>query len=236
MKNTPVEVLPCREGEIKVWCTHTNLLDPKGLIPHPDNNNLHSEEQVEVMKAALKANGWRENIVVSETTQRIVSGHLRVLTAISMGLEKVPVDIQYFESRLEEVKHLTADNELARLAEFDPTIFLKTRKELKKELNKNQFQMAFMNPHDFGMTAWPKEGEEDEKGKNSKLPIESLLKEGDVWLLGDTHRLILGETNPLHEDHLQKFLRKFRKLHGTPAVLQATGQTFDEVIDERRNK
>jgi hypothetical protein len=227
-------VLSCREGEISVWSTYTVLADPKGLIPHPDNNNLHSQEQVDIMKAVLKANGWRDSVVVSESTDRIVAGHLRVLAAIDMGLEKIPVDVQAFASRVEEVKHLTADNELARLAEFDKKQFFKTRKDLKKTLNKNQFEMAFIKPQDFGLKAWPKDDEDKEKGKNTKLPIQGLLKEGDIWLVGE-HRLILGATVNDQEDHLQKFLRKFRKLTGKPAILQKTNQTFDEVMDERRN-
>lgn len=229
----PVEVISCKEGDVTVHTSYSHMLDPKGLIPHPDNNNLHSQEQVDAAKSAIKASGWRERVVVSVANQKIVSGHLRVLAAIEMGMDKIPVDMQNFESRIDEVRFLTAANELARHANFDKKIFMKTQRELKKEMDKNQYKLAFMKPQDFGLKEWPKEDEESTP--EAKLPIQSLLKEGDVWNLGP-HKLELGTVNPDYEDTFQKFIRKWRKLQGAPAILEATGQTFDEVMDERRNQ
>lgn len=228
-----VQGIESKEGTILIHSSYTHMLDPRGLVPHPDNNNLHSQDQVEATKAVLKASGWRERVVISEKNQKIISGHLRVMTAIEMGMDKIPVDMQPFETRLDEVRHLTACNELARHASFDKKIFMKTQKELKKELDKNQYKLAFMKPQNFGLEAWPKEDEE--KGKNSPLPIQRLLKEGDVWQLGP-HTLTLGATSEINEDHFQKFLRKWRKVQGAPAILESIGQTFDEVMDERRNQ
>ena len=232
-KKEPLSVIECKEGIIPVWVTHTHMLDPKGLLPHPDNNNLHTEEQQDILKAALRASGWRENVVVSEKTGRIVSGHLRVLTAIAMGMEKIPVDMQWFKNRLEEVRHLTADNELARLAKFDGQKFISTRHELLQEFQKEEFQLTLMSPNEWGMDQFPKPIDED--GSPDKPAVLMLLKEGDVYQLG-SHTLTIGTTNEHQEPYLQKFLKGWKKIQGVQPVLEKTGQSYEEVIDERREE
>ena len=228
-KSSPLSIIPSREGEISIWC-QGQMLDPKGLIPHPDNNNTHSEQQLEMAKAVLRANGWRNPVVISKKNDRIISGHLRVLAAIQMGMEKVPVDIQYFENRVEEVKHLTADNELARPSEFNKVKFIDYQKEQEAEMDKDTYQLTFYNPHEHGLAAYPKEKPEGTK----KEPV-IVIKEGDVWNLGP-HRLELGDfSTPNTADKIQKLLKSWRKLHGAPALLETEGdsKTYEEVFKER---
>ncbi len=232
-KKEPLSTIECKEGIIPVWVTHTHMLDPKGLVPHPDNNTLHTEDQQQILKAALKASGWRENVVVSEKTGRIVSGHLRVLTAIAMGMKEIPVDMQWFKNRLEEVRHLTADNELARLAKFDGQKFISTRHELMQEFPKEEFQLTLMNPNDWGMDSFPKPGDDSETKVTPACLM--LLKEGDVYQLG-SHTLTIGATNEHQEPYLQKFLKGWKKVQGVQPVLAKTGQSYDEVVDERREE
>lgn len=228
-----VLVLSCKEGEVTVHTSYTAMLDPKGLIPHPENNNIHSQKQVDCAKKAIKSSGWRERVVVSEKTQNIVSGHLRVVVAMEMGLEKIPVDVQHFESEFEEFRFLTASNELARQAQFDDGKFLETKKKFKKKMGKNEFQESFFSSEDFGLLAFPKEEGPDVEKSLAIKPM--ILKEGDVWNLGP-HRLELGKTTEENEMHIQKFLKGWKKVQGAPAILEATGQTYDEVFEERSSK
>lgn len=231
MRSTePLVVIPCKEGEIKVWAEHNAYLDPKGLIAHPDNNNIHTDDQVEVLKAVLKVSGWREPVVVSQKSMRIVSGHLRVATAIKMGMDKIPVSLQYFENRIEEVRHLTADNELARMASFDIPKFKDMQQELMEELEPNQYQASFFNPHEWGMGKYPKE-----KAQGTKKEPVIYIAEGQMWQLGP-NELHLGSMTPQVANHIQKFIKKWRKINGAPAVLEATGQTFEEVVKEGSQK
>lgn len=231
MKNeAPLLVIPSKEGEIKVYGNYSTL-DPKGLIPHPDNNNIHTPEQIEVMKDVLKSNGFRVPVIVSEESQRIISGHLRVQAAISLGMEQVPVSLQAFKSRIEEVRHLTADNEVARLAKFDPPKFKDFQKDIKKELKNNDFQMTFFNPHEWGMKKFPKE-----KAQGTKKEPIIIIKDEQVWDLGP-HKLEIGKlATPNIANHIQKFLKGWRKVSGGAAVLEETRQTFEELMDQENEK
>lgn len=223
-------VISCQGGEIKIHVNYTHMMDPKGLVPHPQNNNQHPEEQIEVMKAVLRASGWRTPVIVSEKTGRIVSGHLRVQTAIQMGMDKIPVDMQVFESALDEVRHLTADNELARMAEFDAPKFIDYQKDQKKELSKDDFQLAFFNPHDWGMTAYPKP-----KAEQTKKEAVVVIEEGQKWLLGTSGGLLQVPAleAPNLGDYIQKFLKGFRKKSGEAVTLKETGQTWEEYLEEK---
>lgn len=223
-----VAAIDCREGEIKVHVNYTHLMDPKGLIPHPQNNNQHPEEQVEVMKAVLKASGWRTPVIVSEKTGRIISGHLRVHTAIQMGLSKIPVDMQVFESNLDEVRHLTADNELARMAEFEAPKFIDFKADQERQLSTDDFQLAFFNPKDWGMMKYPKEKAE----KTKKEPV-IVIEEGQEWNLGSSGLITIPNLDaPNLGDYIQKFLNGFRKKSGEPVTLP-DGQTWEEYLEEK---
>ena len=67
----------------------------------------------------LRHQGWREAIIVSKQSGLVVCGHGRLKAAKLMGLEKVPVDLQDFESEAEEHAHMVADNRIAELSSFD---------------------------------------------------------------------------------------------------------------------
>lgn len=223
-----VTTLACKEGEIKIRCSYSDLLDPKGLIAHPDNNNTHSEKQKEIAKAVLLSTGWLDPVVVSRSTMRIISGHLRAEVAAEMGLAHIPCSLQDFSGRVDEVKCLTVMNELARHADFSTPKFKDFQGQVKEEIDNTEYQESFFNPHAWGFEKWPKEKAE----KTKKEPV-IVIKEGDVWLLGP-HKLELGGFNtPNTADKVQKLIKSWRKLQGAPAILEATGQTFEEVLKER---
>lgn len=188
--------IPSRTADIAIYCTFQQLLDPKGLVPHPDNNNDHTESQVEMMKAMILANGWRSNVVISEHSQKIVAGHLRVRAAIALGMDQVPVDLQYFKNRSAEFKHLTADNELAKLSEFNAEKFALTAKELELEMDPDEFQEFIFNASEFGLEEMPeieKEDEDDDGDDNIPVVTNPLSKKGDVWRM-KTHKLMCGDS------------------------------------------
>ena len=84
--------------EIKVHCSHTELVDVVKLIEHPNNPNKHDERQVNLLARIIKAQGWRNPITVSKRSGYIVSGHGRLAAAKVLNQEKVPVDYQDFEN------------------------------------------------------------------------------------------------------------------------------------------
>lgn len=196
-KERVTALIPSTSMDVKVFCSHQHLIPPKDLIPHPDNNNDHTEEQVDMMVKIIKANGWRKVVVVSERSNLMTAGHLRVRAAIKMGMEMVPVDIQSYKDRAAEVKDLTADNELGKLSEFNADRFALTAKELEQELSAEEFQDFIFDAEEFGLEEIPDLTEEDDDEDADKVPEapkNPLTRKGDVWRM-KTHKLMCGDSS-----------------------------------------
>ncbi len=119
MKGSPVKSkLPSIDGII-VHCAHSEIVPVDKLKPYPRNNKKHPEPQIELLCKAIKAQGWRAPITVSNQTGYIVRGHARLEAAKRLGLKAVPVDYQNYASPEAERADRIADNRLAELGETD---------------------------------------------------------------------------------------------------------------------
>lgn len=105
--------------EIKIDCSYDELLPLEKLVPHPRNNNRHPDDQIERLAKIIQHTAWRNPIIVSKLSGFIVVGHARLEAAKKLGLEKVPVDFQDFESEAQEYQYLTSENAIARWSEID---------------------------------------------------------------------------------------------------------------------
>jgi len=121
--------------EIKVHCSHTELVDIVKLVEHPNNPNKHNERQIKLLARVIQAQGWRNPITVSRKSGYIVSGHGRLAAAKLLGETKVPVDYQSFEKYADETAHLIADNRIAELSEFDLSDLSGLIKELEGKID-----------------------------------------------------------------------------------------------------
>lgn len=104
--------------EPKVRIFGCELLDPKALIPHPDNPNEHTLEQIEALAEIILFQGWRRPITVSKRSGFITSGHGRRLSAMAKGW-LVPVSYQDYDSEEQEYADLVADNAIDDWAILD---------------------------------------------------------------------------------------------------------------------
>lgn len=116
---------------IKIYCTHSQLVDVVKLVEHPNNPNKHDDRQINLLARIIKAQGWRNPITVSKKSGYIVSGHGRLAAAKQLGETQVPVDYQDFDNEADETAHLLADNKVAELAELDFDVVGELLKELK---------------------------------------------------------------------------------------------------------
>jgi ParB-like chromosome segregation protein Spo0J len=114
--------------EPTVRCEHSELVDPKTLVDHPQNANKHPKNQIKALAGNINKFGWRHPIVVSKRSGCIVAGHGRRDAALMLGCQ-APVDLQDFESEDEELAVLVSDNVIPELAEMD-TQLLEQNKEL----------------------------------------------------------------------------------------------------------
>lgn len=95
------------------------MVDIEKLVGNPRNPNKHPQSQIELLAKIIKAQGWRNPIVVSKRSGFVVKGHGRLEAARLLGLELVPVDYQEYENEACEYADMVADNRIAELAELD---------------------------------------------------------------------------------------------------------------------
>ena len=105
-------------NSVKVFCMG-EMVPLEKLVPHPRNDRVHPDRQIELLADIMRAQGIRYSIVVSKRSGFIVSGHGRLEAARMLGLKEYPCDWQDFPDEAAEVAQLTADNRLMLLAEFN---------------------------------------------------------------------------------------------------------------------
>jgi hypothetical protein len=110
------------------------------LTPDPKNENCHSKKQIEVLAKIIKANGFREPLIVSNRSGYIIAGNGRYEAAQLLGMSELPVIYQDFENEAEETRHRLASNEIARHATLDQEKMLFNLKELDIELEEFDFE------------------------------------------------------------------------------------------------
>ena len=65
--------------EIPVYCAHSDIIDIIEVIPNPRNPNVHKDAQIDLLARIIKAQGWRNPIVISKLSGFITKGHGRLL-------------------------------------------------------------------------------------------------------------------------------------------------------------
>ena len=117
-KNTSDKCQTSTDGP-SVHCAFDKMVPLDKLKPYPRNNRLHPDAQLDLLVKAIKAQGWRAPITVSNKSGYIVRGHARLEAARRLKLTEVPVDYQHYASDQAEQADRIADNQLAILAEWD---------------------------------------------------------------------------------------------------------------------
>jgi hypothetical protein len=81
---------------------------------HPKNMHVHSDEQIERLCELIKYQGWRNPIIVQKGTNLVVAGNGRLMAAKRLGIEKVPVIEQEFESEAQLYAYMVSDNAIGK--------------------------------------------------------------------------------------------------------------------------
>ena len=104
---------------MKIHCSYKKLVSIADLKPNPQNPKTHPRSQIELLAKVIAQQGWRTCITVSNLSGLVVRGHGRLLAAQHLGLDKVPVDYQDYDSPELELADLLADNQCHYLSDFD---------------------------------------------------------------------------------------------------------------------
>ena len=123
--------------QIAVKCAFDKVVALEELKPNPRNPNQHPPEQISLLAKIMRAQGWRNPIVVSKRSGFVVSGHGRLLAARELNLKSAPVDFQTFKTDEDELAHLIADNRIAELADLNRSML----RDIFEELDSGAFDM-----------------------------------------------------------------------------------------------
>lgn len=170
---------------IRILCERADDLAISALVPHKKNPNKHSEEQIERLAALIRYHGFRHPIIVSKRSGFIVAGHGRLEAARRLGMAKVPVDYQEFESDEAEYAFLVADNSIALWAELDLAAINLEVPNLGPD-----FDIDMLGLKDFAIDVAEKSDEDPDAVPEP--PKEAKTKRGELWLLGE-HRVLCGD-------------------------------------------
>ncbi len=197
-----------------VFCAHTELVETEKLIPNPKNPNRHPQPQIKLLAKIIRAQGWRNSIVVSKRSGFVIKGHGRLEAAKLLECEKVPVDFQCYDSEAAEWADMLADNRLAELAEADNDELKALIKELEGKI-------------DLDLTGFDEDSLDDllkrlgtSEGDASTVtppPVTPFTKTGDLYELGN-HRLLCGDSTQAEDVR--------RVMNGERAILFATDPPY----------
>lgn len=89
------------------------------LLPHPENMNKHSDDQINRLCKLIQYQGFRNPLIVQKGTNLVVAGNGRLMAAKKLGMTELPVTYQEFESEAQLYAFLVSDNSIASWAELD---------------------------------------------------------------------------------------------------------------------
>ena len=182
---------------LSVFCAFDEIVALEATRPNPQNPNTHGADQVRLLGAIIRANGWRAPITISKRSGLIVKGHGRRLAALNQGLTQVPVEYQEYASEAEEHADLIADNRLSELAKIDDKQLLELIAQIGDDI---PVEMTGFSADDIDALLLAMNGTTapDEADIDALPPLEDkpISKPGDLWYLGP-HRLLCGSaTDP----------------------------------------
>lgn len=122
---------------MKIQSEKINIISLNDIKPYEKNPHVHSSEQIERLAKIIEYQGFRVPLVVCEESKTIACGHGRYLAAKRLGLEKIPVIFQKFDSHEQFYAFVVSDNAIGKdeWAALDFSQINKDLKELGGELD-----------------------------------------------------------------------------------------------------
>ena len=162
---------------------------PSALKPWPTNPRMHSAKQLAKLKASIQRYGFTIPVVIDEHDV-ILSGHGRVTAALELNMSAVSARVISGLSESEKRGYVIADNKIAMLSAWDPTL-------LKSELAlliDDEFEIETTG---FSTAEIDLMFEDDGIEPVDELRAEDFVRSvvtqtGDLWRLGN-HLLLCGD-------------------------------------------
>jgi DNA modification methylase len=197
---------------------------PLAAITPYDNNPRLNDPAVDAVAESIKEFGFRQPIVVDEEGVIIV-GHTRFKAAQKLGLETVPVHVAKGLSPAQAKAYRIADNQTARLSEWDDERLVQELLELQK-LEFNLDLTGFSGDELQELLADDGTDGLVDPDDIPAPPDEATTQPGDLWVLGN-HRLLCADSSTTKDvDQL---------LDGAKVHLVNTDPPYNVKVEPRSN-
>jgi DNA modification methylase len=186
--------------EVKPWENRIiglEMLSPEKLSPNPLNFRGHPADQKAALTGALNTLGWVQTVVMNKTTGRIIDGHLRVALALARKEATIPVTIVEL-TEAEEAQALLSLDPIAAMAETEREKMAELMALVQTDDEQvMQYLEALAKENSLMPAKSDVEDVEPDLDKAQELLKKWGVQPGDLWQLGDNHRLICGDcTDP----------------------------------------
>jgi DNA modification methylase len=166
-------------------------MHPADLIPYARNAKKHDPEQVAKIAGSIREFGFNNPVLVDQSNG-IIAGHGRVMAALKLGLESVPVIRLSHLSETQRRAYILADNKLAELGGGWDEEMLKVELEAIKESDLDHLLTGFSDEEMAELLAETNQLNRD-PDEVPETPEDPITKPGDLWILGE-HRLLCGDS------------------------------------------
>lgn len=199
-------------------------LDPRELAPHPANFRRHPAPQKEALASSISENGYLAAPIWNRITGHLLDGHLRVELAAENGEAVVPVRVIAVPED-QERRILASFDQIGELRERDDAALAALLSELKETeaglpagWQESDLEALLAELAEPGGGLLP--GADPDAVPEE---VETRCKAGDLWRLGNGHRLLCGDSTKREDVE--------RLLSGEQPRLMATDPPYGVELD-----
>ncbi len=143
-------------------------IHPADLIPYARNAKKHDPEQVAKIAGSIREFGFNNPVLIDQDNG-IIAGHGRVMAAIKLGLESVPVIRLSHLSETQRRAYILADNKLAELGGGWDEEMLKVELEAIKESDLDHLLTGFSDEEMVTLIGDTEDASEDDDGDSKEF-------------------------------------------------------------------
>lgn len=174
------------------------------VYPYECNNKVHRQAEISKIVNSIKEFGWTYPILIDENNI-VLAGHKRLLAAKQIGLTEVPTIQKDDLSDAQKRAYRIIDNKSSEESEYDPTNLTLELDEIKAlDFDITKFINLDFKIDDIVESLDPKSKEEEDNFDESKVPQDTIIKEGDILTLG-RHKVLCGSSK--EEDNFIKLFQ-----------------------------
>lgn len=175
-----------------VLASAIELVPVESLRAYAKTLKIHDDRQIGALATSIREFGFNNPIII-DPSNVVVVGHARLLAAKMLGMNVVPV-IRASHLTPERVRaYRIADNRLAELGRFDPSVLQEELRELSKmNLDFELETIGFNTPELDVMLGHDSDLSSDPDDTVPQPPRVAVTRPGDLFVLG-RHRLLCGD-------------------------------------------